>query len=112
MKNKRGKSEIFQYNFFTKDRKGMSAVIATLLLMLLTIVLVGVIWTVVTNLVDRELSESQNCLNIFEKVALNDQYTCYTNTTTNEFQFSLSISDIDIDKAIVQISAEGRVISL
>ncbi|MEK6926538.1 MAG: archaellin/type IV pilin N-terminal domain-containing protein [Nanoarchaeota archaeon] len=86
--------------------KGLSTVVASLLLVLLTIVLVGIVWTVVTNLTEESLDRTSSCLNTFEKVTLGNEYSCY-NLTTKEFQFSVNIEDIDVEKVLVGISAEG-----
>lgn len=39
------------YNFSSKNHKGISSIIATLILLLLTIVLVGIVWAVVSGIV-------------------------------------------------------------
>jgi flagellin-like protein len=50
MLNKRGKNHrFFPYNFSIKNRRGISTIIATLLLILLTIVLIGILWVVIRN---------------------------------------------------------------
>ena len=49
MKNTRGHSSL--YNFSLKNRRGISSIIATLILILLTIVLIGIVWVVVSGIV-------------------------------------------------------------
>lgn len=88
------------------NKKGLAPVVATILLIALVMVIVGVVWVVVNNLVKGRLGESEACFGIFEKVSLNSRYTCY-NSSSNEFQFSISIGDIDVDEVLVGISAEG-----
>lgn len=92
-------------------KKGLSAVVATLMLVLLAIALVGILWGVISNLVSDKLGATQSCLDVFEKVTLNDQYTCY-NRTSKETRFSISIANIEVDEVIVSISAEGQTKSL
>ena len=98
MINKKEKNKRFKKN-------GLSTVVAALLLVLLTIVLVGIIWTVVNNLVTDELP-NQGCLDAFGKVNFNNGYTCY-NSSSKELQFSINVQDIAIEKAIISITGEG-----
>ena len=79
-------------------------------MVLLTLVLVGVVWTVVKSLVDNSLPE-QSCLNIFEKVSFNQAYTCY-NGTAGELQFSINFADVVVQKAIISITGDGVMKSL
>lgn len=89
-----------------KNKRGLSAVVAALMLILLVLALVLILWTVISNLVEDKLDESQSCLNIFDKVSLNDGFTCY-NLSSKELQFSVSVADIDLDKAVVAVSAQA-----
>lgn len=91
---------------FLSSKKGLSTVVETLLLVLLGIVLVGIVWTVVTNLIETRLDETESCIDVFEKVTIGDQYTCY-NLTTQELHFSVSIADLDVESVLIGISAEG-----
>jgi flagellin-like protein len=92
------------------NKKGIAPVVATVLLIALVMVIVAAVWVVVNNLVKGGLEESEACFGILEKVSLNSRYTCY-NSGPNEFWFSISISDIDVDEVLVGISAEGNSIS-
>lgn len=94
----------------TKNKKGVAPIVATILLIALVMVIVAAVWVVVNNLVKGKLEESGACFGIFEKVSLNPTYTCY-NSNLNEFWFSISIDDIDVDEVLVGISAEGDSVS-
>ncbi len=93
-----------------KNKKGLSAIIATLMLILLTMVLVGIIWGVISNMVKNNI-ESTSCIDSLGKINLNDRYTCY-NASSNETQFSINIEDISVDKVLVGISVAGQKRSL
>jgi len=93
-----------------ENKKGVAPIVATVLLIALVMVIVVAVWAVVNNLVKGKLEESGACFGIFEKVSLNPTYTCY-NSGLDEFQFSISIGDIDVDEVLVGISAEGSSIS-
>ena len=86
------------------NKKGIASIVATVMLIALTIVLVGIMWAIINNLVEKETESSGSCFGIFEKVSLNSEYTCYIN---NEFRFSINIGDIDVDEILVGISTEG-----
>ena len=96
-----------------KDRKGISSIIATLLLVALTVVLVAVVWTVVNGLVSDKIKQSSACFGNFETVSLNSQYTCY-NTSSNppSIQFSISTGDVNLDGVLVVISGSGKSASI
>ncbi len=92
--------------FSKMNSKGISAIIATVILIALTMAVVAIVWGVVTNLVSEQLEESGSCFNIFGKIELNRAYTCY-NTSSNEFLFSVNVGDIDVEKIVVSISGQG-----
>ena len=93
-----------------KNKLGLSTVIATLLLVLLTVALVGIVWGVIKNITEDSLPQ-QGCLDIYEKLKFNYAYTCY-NTSTGEMLFSVSEEDINLSKAIISIYYQGTSKSL
>lgn len=92
--------------FSKMKKKAISGVVATVIMIALVLAVVAIVWGVVTNLVEEQLEESGSCFNIFDKLELNSAYTCY-NTSDNEFLFSLSVGDVEIDKVVVAVSGQG-----
>ena len=88
------------------NKKGLSPVVATVLIIGLTVATGAVIWAVISNLVGQELEEGEACFGVLDQVKLNRDYTCY-NSTANIVQFSLSVGDIDIDGILVSVSYAG-----
>ncbi|HLC77788.1 MAG TPA: hypothetical protein VJH92_01555 [Candidatus Nanoarchaeia archaeon] len=88
-----------------KSNKGLSAVVATLLLVLLTITLVGIVWGVMKELVDDGLPPAE-CIDVYGKLTFSDTYTCY-NVSSNEVHLSISLSDVAIEKALIGVSSQG-----
>lgn len=88
-----------------KNKHGLSTVVATLLLVLLTVALVGIVWGVIKSITEDSLP-NQGCLDMFEKLKFNYEYTCY-NTTSKEMLISISEEDINISKAVVTIGYPG-----
>jgi flagellin-like protein len=88
------------------NKKAISGIVATVIMIALVIAIAGVVWVVVTNLVSEELEEAGTCREVLGKITINPQYTCF-NSSSNEFQFSIGIGDIEIEKVIVAISGAG-----
>jgi len=85
-------------------KRGLSGVITTIILIALVLAAVAIVWVTVNNLLTDRLSAAESCMNIFEKVEINDLYTCYDDPN---FQFSISIKDIIVDEVIVSVSGGG-----
>ena len=96
------------FNFFTKNNKGISEVIVTVIMVGLVLAAIAIVWGVVSSLIKGELQSSE-CLASLGEINLNPRYTCYdTLATPDVFQFSLSIGDAEnIDKIIVSASGTG-----
>ena len=93
-----------------KDKKGVSEVISVILIVALVMIMIGVVWVVVKNLVSDKLSETGSCFENFGKVTLNNRYTCY-NSTSKELQFSINIGDANISEALLGVSSAGTSVS-
>ena len=89
-----------------KNKKALSMVVSTLILTLLVVYAGAIIWGVVSNMVDDKIEGSSSCFNIFGKVNINVEYTCY-NPETDSIQFSLDIGDIDVDAVKVSIQSDS-----
>ncbi len=92
-----------QYNKM-KNRKAMSGVVTAVIMIGLVMVAAVIVWTVVRNIIQDRLEGVESCFGIYEKVTINSRYTCYDNPN---FQFSISIKDIEVDSIIVSISGAG-----
>jgi len=88
------------------SKKAMSAVVSVVLLTGLVVVIVAVVWTVVSNLVEDQTSKAELCADLLEKLTINRAYTCY-NSDVDTLNFSISVGDVNIDKALVSISGGG-----
>ena len=85
------------------NKKGISNVVATMILVVLTFTSVSIIWVSISNLISEETENSQACFNILDKVTLNRENTCY-NEAENELQFSINREDLDVDNLLVSVS--------
>jgi len=93
------------------NKRGVSGIVATVIMIAMVIGAVSVVWVIVNNMIGSELEESGSCFGIFEQVTLNGRYTCF-NSSSNQFQFSLSIGDLDVDEIVIGISGAGTTTSM
>jgi hypothetical protein len=105
MINKKIKLWIFNYNFLN-NCKGISTIIATLLIVAITIISTGIIWVTINDMINDKMKIS-NCVNTFDKVLINDYYTCY-DSSSDELKISIEIKDIEIDSVIIIIYEESQ----
>jgi len=91
----------------SKNKKGLSTVIATVLIILLTLVATSIVWVAVKAFITPQMDKTQ-CFDVESgnKVTLNGAYTCF-NDTSNEVQFSINMKDIAIDALIISIEMDG-----
>ncbi len=95
------------------NRKGLSQVVGTVVLIALTVALVAGVLTMVRNYVDTGLKKAASCKDIFEKVSINPDYTCF-DPVSNSTLISISRGKIVLDSLLVSVSFEnfGRKFSL
>ena len=88
------------------NKRGFSGVISAVIMIALVMAAVLIVWTVVNNLVTEKLDSSKSCLDVFDKVSLDQYYTCY-DQSENEFRFGVKIEDVEVDYVLISISSEG-----
>jgi flagellin-like protein len=91
-----------------KKKRGLSDVVATVILIALVIVATGVVWAAIDNMIRNRTERAQACFDVgfSQKTGINEDYTCY-NSTNQQVQFSLSVWDIQIDGMLVSITSAG-----
>lgn len=89
------------------NRKGLSGVITAVILIALTITLIGVIWSIVSKLVTEKIDESSSCFNLFDKITINDEFTCYDSSQGGSIQLSLSLKDVEPDRILISVVSLG-----
>jgi len=93
--------------FLPNNKRAVSAIIATVLLIMLTLVVVGVVWAIVNNIVRENISQTESC-GILNEVELNPRYTCYNQTSGNdELWFYIEVGEIEkLEDIYVSISGQ------
>lgn len=99
-----------------KNKKGVSAIVATALILLITVAAVTVLWGVVIPMIRDNLQSGQACLNapnVFE-IKTTTGMTCYNATTGRLYvQIGRSTADVDISQINIRpIDAEGNSINI
>jgi hypothetical protein len=97
-----------------KNSKGISGVVAMVIMIALVMAAIVIVWVVVNNLIRGETGGAEACFAIFDKVNINDRYTCYEDNTAPEndyLRFSISIGDLDVNEVLVAVSGEGSTVS-
>jgi hypothetical protein len=88
------------------NKKGLSGVITAVILIALAMAVTGIIWFVISNLVEDQLEGVESCFGIYEKVEINEKYTCY-DSINEEVQFSINVGDIELEELIVSLEGIG-----
>lgn len=91
---------------FSKNSKGLSTVVATILMVAITVFTVAIVWAVINNLVEERTENTASCFNSLGEVTINNRFTCY-NSSSNELQFSIDVGDFDVDGILVGVSVNG-----
>jgi len=97
-----------QSGFLKKQNtKGISTIIATLILVLFALVAGGMVWGVVSNIIEEKMSDVESCLGNFGKVEINSYYTCY-NSTSNKTYIGIDVKDIEIEEISLSVSSRTQ----
>jgi len=86
------------------NKKGLSDVVTTVILIVITISAISIVWVVINNVVGEKLEETKSCFDIFGKVEINDVYTCYR-TSDEELDVSIN-TKVSLDELLVSISSK------
>jgi len=89
-----------------KTNKAMSEVISGMLMIGLVIVLIATVWVVINNVVGKETKNIESCFGNFDKITINEAYTCY-NSSSKETHFSINVGEVTLDELVISISSGG-----
>jgi len=93
---------------YKKNKRGLSAIVTTVILVALSMAAVVLVWVFVNNMIKGQLKNAESCFGNFDKVKLNGQYTCY-DIQNNIFRISLTIGNVQVEKVIVSVSSASAV---
>ncbi|HED05111.1 MAG TPA: hypothetical protein ENI61_00320 [Ignavibacteria bacterium] len=89
-----------------KNRRGISGIVAMVIMIALVIGITATVWVVVSNLVKGQIGSSESCFGNYGEVSLDKAYTCY-DSSLNETQFEITLGDISIDSVLVSVSGKS-----
>lgn len=87
-------------------KKALSPVIATVLLIAISVALIAAILGIIKPFAESQLEESQRCYNILEGIEFNYEYTCY-NETNKTMVVSISQKDVEIEGILFIVTNSG-----
>ena len=110
MLDRRQKNKKFlSNNFFIKNKKAVSGIVAMVLMIALVISISAIVFTLTKKTVEEKTKKSEACgLEIIDKLSINSEYVCY-DSINNEIVFSINRGDIDLDKLIIAVETETAV---
>ena len=90
-----------------KNKKSLSTVIATVLLILIVLGLFTVVWLGVKTYIDSNIHKTQSCSQSnLDKIQLANDFTCY-DITNNVLFFRAEVGDVEIDRLLVSLEGGG-----
>ncbi|MCR4327201.1 MAG: hypothetical protein NUV46_01320 [Nanoarchaeota archaeon] len=91
-------------------KKGLSQIVSTVLIVLITVALIAGFWAIINSYINSNLNRASACNDIFEKVSINPDYTCY-DSSSNSMLISISRSEFEMDSLFVSVSNESESMS-
>jgi flagellin-like protein len=67
-----------------KNRKGISAIVATVLIILITVAAVTIIWAAIIPMIQDQIGGSTECFAAEAAISVQSDYTCYNATDLND----------------------------
>ena len=87
-----------------KNKKGISAIVATVLIILITVAAVTIIWAAIIPMISNQLESGTTCLDAVSQVQLVDQgYTCRNNGTGGNVSLQIKHGAKSFELADVQV---------
>ena len=88
-----------------KNKRGLSEVVTTVIMIALVLVAVIMVWTIINNLIQGKIKDSESCFGNAEKVILDKRNICYEiDGSTGKVRFAVSLGDVDVDEVLISIS--------
>ena len=90
------------------DKKGISAVVATVLIILITVAAVTIIWAAVIPMIKNQIAGGTQCLDAVSQVSVKTEgYTCLHDNGKIQLQIARGAKDFDLADIQILISEGG-----
>lgn len=86
-------------------KRSLSTVVASLLMILLVVLAVGIVSQIVIPMIKKDLSSAGNCLDAIGNIQFNKKYTCYDN---NKIKVDIEVKKVEVSGFVVNIYGEGN----
>lgn len=105
---KRGEKKLTSKNSLRNSKKGLSTVIVTVLLIMLTVSAVSIIYAFVIPMIRGDLDKTKTCYDLREQIMIADErYTCYNSTHTS-IMIQRGEKNVEIEGFIVSLISNGE----
>ena len=93
-----------------KNKKGISAIIATVMIILITVAAVSIVWAAIIPMIRNQLETATVCVDAVSQIQImNKGYTCVDRTSGNvSVQVSRGAKEFDLVNIDVLVSAKGN----
>lgn len=86
-----------------KNKRGLSGVVTMVILIAVVMAGTTIVWSVTKKTVESQVDQAKSCYGIYDKVAINSEYTCY-DADTDRLYLGINVGDVDIDEILVSIT--------
>jgi len=92
----------------SKKKKGVSAVVATILIVMITVLAIGIIWVTILPMIRENLAVSDVCENAGVSIVSSQGYTCYKPSNITMVQVSKGNSEVNVTGLKFSVSMDGN----
>lgn len=114
MNNKKRNEKFLGFSRMNSQKRGISAVVATVLIILITVAAITIVWAAIIPMINNQLDQGTLCLDAVSQLSIMDEgWTC-VDTPANELSLQIKKGATTFDLADVQvlISSGGNVESV
>ena len=112
--NKKRNEKFLCFSRINPQKKGISAVVATVLIILITVAAITIVWAAIIPMVNNQLDQGTLCLDAVSQLSIMDMgYTCVDSVAnTLSLQIKKGARSFELADIQVLISSEGNVESI
>ena len=99
------------------NKRGISAIVATVLIILITVAAVTIIWAAIIPMISDQLGRAQECTSALSQLTVKGEYSCYVSATattngTTRVQIVRGAENIDLRDILLLVGANGSLSSI
>jgi len=94
---------------FKKNKRALSAVVTTLILVGISIAGIALVWTSTRGVINKQIKSSEACYGVEEKVSFNSKGVCYEKHGQDYYvRFQVDVKDIELQKLIISVTSNSE----